>query len=81
MITKDELMTVAHLSLDERAAKYSAKYETKIARHQLRLLYAEHGITKKMVAKRRAWRRPSDLKNIQKDAEMLAKMKMKISKI
>ena len=74
-------MTVAHLSLDERAAKYSVKYATKIARHQLRLLYAEHGITKKMVAKRRAWRRPSDMKNILKDQEMRGNMKKEISKI
>ena len=29
-----------------------------------------------MVAKRRAWRRPSDIKNILKDAEVLAKMKI-----
>ena len=79
IISEPELFTVAHLSLEERAAKYSAKYDRKIARHQLRLLYAEHGITKKMVAKRRAWRRPSDLKNIMKDAEMLATMKSKIS--
>ena len=81
MTSQLELLTVAHLSLEERAAKYSAKYDTKIARRQLRLLYAEHGITKKMVAKRRAWRRPSDLKNIAKDAEMLANIKSKISKI
>ena len=74
-------MTVAHLSLEERAAKYQAKYAQKIARHQLRNLYSEHGITKKMVAKRRAWRRPSDHKNIAKDAEMLANMKSQISKL
>ena len=54
IISEGELLTVAHLSLEERAAKYSAKYDRKMHRRQLRVLYAEHGITKKMVAKRRA---------------------------
>jgi hypothetical protein len=67
--------------LEERAAKYTAKYQQKIARHQLRLLYAEHGITKKMVAKWRAWRRPNDFKNILKDQEMLKNMKSEILRI
>ena len=45
IISEGELLTVAHLSLEERAAKYSAKYDRKMHRRQLRLLYAEHGIS------------------------------------
>ena len=44
IISEGELLTVAHLSLEERAAKYSAKYDRKMHRRQLRILYAEHGI-------------------------------------
>ena len=47
-----ELKSVAHLSLEERSAKYSIQHNQKIARHQLRVIYAEHGIRKKVIAKR-----------------------------